>query len=546
VPNGAFPASITFRFTTASAEAPFRFSYADAGQIALQFRYALPEPPSSTHVQGTSNAFVVRPFGMRISGVTTSASPLHTDAAPYIAGTNFNATVTAVQWKTGDDANNDGVPDSQAQISGNAATLNFGQETSPATATVTHTLNAPAGGAAGTLSGGTFSGFSSGARTGAIAWSEVGFINLFAASSNYLASGQNVTSGAAGLAGVGRFKPDRFLLASRGTLAAACTTNTAFSYLGQAFAINNFQIQARNSAGAITTNYRGNYARFSPTTLAGYNLGARALDGSGTDLTSRIDAGTTVTGSWGASNGVLTASLSPISINRAPPATADTPARFAQARVGIAPVDPDGVALQSGVLDLNVDGAGGNDHQQLVGLSALGNVDLRFGRLRLSSATGAPHIPLRVAARTEYWNGTAFVLNTDDGCTVLQRPTVALSFTAGSGLTACETAMSTASVTLSGGTGNIVLDPPQGQSRGSLVVSPQLGGAAAGSYCPSVGGTATTATAAGMSWLLGRWNDTQNPDGNANTSYDDPPAVRAAFGVYGAQPGSFIFYREIY
>ena len=56
------------------------------------------------------------------------------------------------------------------------------------------------------------------------------------------------------------------------------------------------------------------------------------------------------------------------------------------------------------------------------------------------------------------------------------------------------------------------------------------------------------ATAAGLSYLLGRWNDNPltggDPDGNANTNYDDKPAGRAAFGLYGTQPNNFIFFRE--
>jgi hypothetical protein len=50
--------------------------------------------------------------------------------------------------------------------------------------------------------------------------------------------------------------------------------------------------------------------------------------------------------------------------------------------------------------------------------------------------------------------------------------------------------------------------------------------------------------AAGFPYLLGRWNDASNPDGNANTNYDDKPGARATFGLYGSQPNNFIFQRE--
>jgi MSHA biogenesis protein MshQ len=541
VPNGAFPATIRFLFNTANAEAPFNFSYADAGQIALQFRAPLPSPPAGTTMSGSSNTFVVRPFGLRISGVTTSAAPAPTDPVLAISGANFNTTLTAVQWQSGNDTNNDGVPDSDAQISGNPATPNFGQETVAATATLSSALNAPAGGASGVLTGGSFSGFASGTKTGAVSWSEVGFINLFATSSNYLGSGQSVTNSAAGLTGVGRFRPDHFTVTNRGTLAAACSTGTAFSYMGQGFAINNFLMEARNSADVVTTNYRGSYARFTPAAIGAYGVSGRALDGSGTNLATRIDAGSVATGSWGASSGVLTASLTPIAVDRASP---DTPDRFTQARIGIAPADPDSVTILASAYDLDVDNNGTNDHTQLVGAAAGGNIDLRFGRLRLDNAIGSEKLPLPVGIRTEYWAGTGFTLNTDDSCTAVPSSTIAMSFTPASNLTACETAITTATVTFAGGTGSLTLAAPGTNNNGTVLLTPQLGATAAGSYCPSVGGAVTSAGAAGMSWLLGRWNDASNPDGNANTFYDDQPASRVVFGIYGSQPSNFIYFRE--
>jgi MSHA biogenesis protein MshQ len=544
VPNGAFPATIRFLFNTANAEAPFNFSYADAGQIALQFRAPLPSPPAGTTLSGSSNSFVARPFGLRISGVTTSAAPAPTDPVLAISGANFNTTLTAVQWQSGNDANNDGIPDSDAQISGNPATPNFGQETTAATATLSSALNAPAGGASGTLAGTGFSGFSSGAKTSAVSWSEVGFINLFATSSNYLGSGQSVTNSAAGLTGVGRFRPDHFTVTNRGTLVAACSTGTAFSYMGQGFAINNFLMEARNSADVVTTNYRGSYARFTPAAIGAYGVSGRALDGSGTNLATRIDAGSAASGSWGASNGVLTASLTPVAVDRASPDT--PPDRFTQARIGIAPADPDSVTVLASAYDLDVDNNGTNDHTQLAGAAAGGNIDLRFGRLRIDNAIGSEKLALPVGIRTEYWSGTGFVLNTDDGCTTIPRTAISLDFTPASNLTACETAITAATVTFTGGTGSLTLAAPGTNNNGTVLLTPQLGATPAGSYCPSVGGAATAASAAGASWLLGRWNDAANPDANANTFYDDKPAGRAAFGFYGSQPSNYIYFRENY
>jgi hypothetical protein len=52
-----------------------------------------------------------------------------------------------------------------------------------------------------------------------------------------------------------------------------------------------------------------------------------------------------------------------------------------------------------------------------------------------------------------------------------------------------------------------------------------------------------------MKYLLGRWNDSpgasnETPSDNPSTLYDDNPAARAAFGLYGGRPNTFIFQRE--
>ncbi|MGA7985693.1 MAG: DUF2341 domain-containing protein, partial [Burkholderiales bacterium] len=255
VPGAYTNVSLAF---DAQSKAPLVLAYPDAGSVALYAQYALPSPPAGTYVSGSSNTFVVRPFGLRVSGVTTAASPAASSPVFAKAGASFNTTLTAVAWKAGDDANADGVPDSDAQIASNAATPNFGQESAPATATLTSTLNAPSGGNAGTLAGSTgFSGFSAGAKTQSVNWSEVGFIDLHALSANYLGSGQNVGNSSAGLTGVGRFIPDHYAL-SGGVLTnralAACSPASSFSYLGEDIRLQ-FTLTAQSTANATTQNY---------------------------------------------------------------------------------------------------------------------------------------------------------------------------------------------------------------------------------------------------------------------------------------------------
>ena len=527
----------------AASQADAVIRYPGAGQVALHARYDLDADVAGFEMLGSANPFVVRPFGLRISGVTTSAAPAPTDPVLARAGQNFNVTVTAVQWKAGDDVDADGVPDSDAQIAANSAALNFGLETVPASATLSHALNAPAGGNAGALAGSTaFTSFVAAAKTQAVNWSEVGFINLSAVASNYLGAG-DVSSSAAGLTGVGRFRPDHFFLsASSLTNRAAAACASTFTYMNEGIGLS-FTLQARNAAGAVTQNYTtaSGYARLNPATIGDLGLGAVGVNpaGASTDLTGRLGLSLGSVGSFAAGQAAVTAT---VPVTRAVPDNPDGP--YTNTRIGIAPTDSDTVALRAADLDLDVDSAGGNERQQL-GAATI----VRYGRLRLQSAVGSEKLALPVPVETQYWAGGGFATNTLDSCTVLPRSAIVLGGYTGALDPAggnCRTYVQQDPLAFAGGVGTLSLAVPAGGATGTVLLTPNLGTAAAGSYCDNATSGEDAATAAARSYLLGRWNDAANPDGNGNTAYDDSPAARAAFGLYGAQPGNFIYFRENY
>jgi hypothetical protein len=360
---------------------------------------------------------------------------------------------------------------------------------------------------------------------------------LTATATSYLGSGQNVT-GDSGLDGdttngpyVGRFRPKRFSvsnmsLATRSDL--ACAPASTFTYMDETLRLG-LRLTAQNAQGATTQNYTGGYAKLGVGTFGNWGFGA--LSGT-TNITSRIDSGVAPTGSW--SNGVANMTFT-TSILRAAPDNPDGP--FSALQLGIAPVDSDATAMDS--LDLDVDNSGANDHNSLL------SADVRFGRLRLDNALGAEARRLPVAMKVEYWNGSGFVTNPDDDCTSIPRSAIALDFTPPSNLAACETAVDAATLTFADGVAPLALAAPGAGNSGSVVLTVNLG-SAAGTYCPAPGGATAAATSVAMPYLLGRWNDGANPDGNANTAYDDKPSGRAAFGLYGSQPGNFIYFRERY
>lgn len=523
---------ISLAFNAAS-EADVVIAYPDAGEVSLHARFDLNPLTAGYEMIGSSNDFVVRPFGLAFPGVSHAS----TAAAAVLAaaGDAFSMTVQGYQWAAGEDANDDGVPDAGANITNNGTVPNFA-----ATATLGVGANLP-GSALGAIgrgagcAGAPNVALAGGSGTAADwCYSEAGNAIFTATVSNYLGAGINVSGssaldGDAGGGYVGRFRPKHFTVTGIPTLThrtdLACAST--FTYLGEQLSLG-FTLEARNAQDAVTQNYTGAYARLNLASAASLGLGARS---GATDLTSRVDSALAPTGSF--ANGVASLTV-PTAVARANPDNPDGP--FAATQFGIAPVDADGVAM--GTLNQDVDGVGGNDHFAVAPVA-----DLRFGRLRLQNAYGPVTQVLPIPLQVQHWNGSSFVRNADDNCTTLARASIALAF--GGAVNACETAVQQASLAFASGAATLTLAAPGAGNTGSVLLTPQLG-TAAGTYCPAVGGGTAAATAAPLSYLLGRWNDAADPDGAAGTSYDDNPPAQAGFGLYGSQPQNFIFFRENY
>jgi MSHA biogenesis protein MshQ len=535
--NGAAGAaaytSVSLAFT-ASSEADAVIAYPDAGQISLHARYDLDTGVAGYEAVGSTNTFLVRPFGLAMPGINHSSSAAGTLIGA--AGDAFTMTVQGYQWAAGEDANNDGFPDTGVNITNNGTVPNFA-----ATATLGVTANLP-GTAPGTISrGAACVGVASIVLTGGVGtasdwcYSEVGNVLLSATVADYLGAGVSVPGSSAydGVGGggyVGRFKPKFFAVSGTPTLTnrsvLACASS--FSYLGEELNVG-FTLEARNTAGAVTQNYNGAYAKLNLASAASLGIGARS---GATNLTARVDSALAPAGAF--ANGVAALSV-PVAVNRNSPDAPDGP--FAGTQFGIAANDADpnlATGVQMGSFNQDVDGVGGNDH------FAVGpTTQLRFGRLVLGNAYGATGLALNLPAQVHHWNGSAFALNTLDSCSRLDRSDIALGF--GGGLSACQSAITQATIAFSGGNAVLTLAAPN--NAGTVGLTANLG-TAGGSYCNLVGGASAAATFSAMDYLLGRWNEAVNPDGNASTSYDDKPAGQGAFGLYGSQPNNFIFRRE--
>lgn len=172
----------------------------------------------------------------------------------------------------------------------------------------------------------------------------------------------------------GRFIPDHFDTAvTQGCVAGG------FTYSGQPFPLT---VTARNLAGGATANYAGDYAH--QVTLAARNAGDTAGNPGPGVLASNVVLAT------GFAAGVASAT---------PTYTFDD-ARTAPTDVRIRATEPEVSSLRAAPA-----------------VTVEGVAAVRSGRARLGSAYGSELLDLPVLFRTEFWNGTGWVLNAADSCT---------------------------------------------------------------------------------------------------------------------------------
>jgi len=296
------PVTLTF---DANGIAPLSFIYSDAGSVTLYAEKTLTADPSATPpvsattLLGSTNSFVVRPFGFDLdfdnnrfddwsddtilndspSGDNSYAADV--SGSKFVkAGASFNTQITAVVWQdvdddnnTGGDTANDGIPDSDANLTDNSETYSFGTESGSTDLALGATLVIPSvGGNPGSLtpnktvtagSGCTASAtvacFINGVAEITLSWDEVGVLNISETQSNFLGSGMDISGTAYN---VGRFYPDRFSISDNSPSFINTNTSgtTPFTYLGQNFYYGTapvITITALNEAGGTTRNYGG-------------------------------------------------------------------------------------------------------------------------------------------------------------------------------------------------------------------------------------------------------------------------------------------------
>jgi MSHA biogenesis protein MshQ len=449
----------------------FQLRYPDVGKVAVNAEYVGSGDAAGLVMTGQGQ-FVARPARFTLDIPGNPAATDETGDVFIAAGRDFEITVAARNASDG-------------------ITPNFGQESTPEGVDLELDLFAPSGGVEPGLVGG-FGNFATdcngnsataGTACGEFSWPEVGIVSL----NPRLASGAYL--GTADVVGtqvdhVGRFIPDHFELGSGDIIdrAGLGGCSSSFTYIGERFDTT-FTLYARNDDGNTTGNYDGVFAF----------LGGGDLNLSGTP-TPDIDSETV---GWMMGVGDASAQLSLPRFTPAGP--------YPDYEVTTAPVDSDGVSLaSSGLID---------------------STELRFGRVVIDNAIGSELGPLELPWRTEYWDGSTWLVNGDDNCSVLDlTANVSLSSSGG------DSGDGTASVSLGGGTTSIDVaesDLTLTSGTGSIHFT-----------APGSPGWVDALLGLDPGWSFLR--DDLDDDG----AYEDNPQARASFGLFDGN-SQRIYIREI-
>jgi MSHA biogenesis protein MshQ len=501
----------------AEGRAPLSFNFPDAGKIQLHASISVVEnlPDPAFTLIGNTNEFIVRPFAFDL-GFPVNYDSADEGGSKFVsAGTPFPMTIRAVNWQSEDDSNYDGFPDVGSDVSNNSVTPNFGQElsTSNQILTITSLLNLPSTGDSGVLSATVIKtsasdGFFTAGITepaASLTWDEVGIIDVNVFLDNYLAaSGANILGDKNN---VGRFYPDHFALLSS-DLIDSCGT---FSYMDQPNIDIAYTLQAKNFMGGKTEYYAGNFVKMNPSTDIKF---VSENNNNGGNYQTRVNGFGATNWSGGEYIYSYSGSFSRAALGPDGP--------YQNLQIGIQLNDNDGNVSLLENLDMRADTSvncttsGVCDAKRL---DISDNLDLRFGQLKLSNAFGPETFDLDMAVQTEYYDGTDFVLNTDDYCTVLLDTSPSFSPIANSWTDNLDDGETSPSLltNITAGKGTFSFSAAELGNEGSVKFV----------YDTSING---------LPWL----NTENNDDGD----YADNPSGKITFGQYRGSD-RIIYWREV-
>ncbi|MDO6566700.1 agglutinin biogenesis protein MshQ [Alteromonas sp. 1_MG-2023] len=460
------------------SRAEFTIQYPDAGEISLAAEVSV-----GSGVSGSSNTFIVRPFGFDLAvrtdnGSADNSNALATNSNGSVlkrTGEDFVFQIRPTQWVDGEDDDNDGVPDDFAELSNNITAKHYS-----GTVDLTTTAILPSGGVVGTLDGaqnGIVFDDDDSVNT-ALNYDEVGTITI-AASSRYLSSETVLGE----IQNVGRFAPSNFLLS--GDVLTGCDIDgSTLTYFDQPLQDVSFVLQAVNHNNERMANYRDGFDKLTNISML--------VEDSGTQLNRLINVDAM---GWLQSGATGQIDFS------------DTNITFTR----LADAELDGAYLDASLIlsldESQLESATVNNSVCSVDCTASIDTGLAFayGRATLINNYGSESEDLLLPLQTQYYDGADWRMSTQDNCTAFDHANVD---DVSSTLTTSET-------------GTLVTGAYDGRD-GIRVSSPTGEGIFPVEYNPSA-------------WLLWDWDG----DGTA----DEPPEATLTFGAFRGND-NIIYKRE--
>lgn len=397
--------------------ASFNLSTSDVGKYDLNVQDDLAPIPFAG---STESVITVRPFGLgftaiqSVAGAIPNSGGTATAGSGFIsAGSDFTVTVGGYLHSVADDVNDDGLPDVSRDITDNGLTPSFANNIDLVISSITPTV--ASGGTSGVLTNATSAisdtDFSGGlGQSTDLRYSEVGSIVLSALANNYLTAGVNV-SGESG--DIGRFYPHALVLTSstlEEDLSGGCSDG--FIYMGESDLTVALILEAQNAQAARTSNYQSSIYNY----VATIGLAVEG-DDTGVNQMSRLDPNATFN-SW--SSGELNYSMTS-TFNKG-----TSYDYFSSLIVGAyVSAATDGEDINS--LDMNASNMGACTPSSCTEIALGAGIDMRYGRAVVENAFGPETRDLPVPVRMEYFNGSQFVLNTLDTCTLFNTGDAAFS-----------------------------------------------------------------------------------------------------------------------
>jgi hypothetical protein len=553
------PVSLDFGGST-SDSADFIFTYPDAGKVQLHARYNIRDEnddPTGNYMLGSSLPFVVRPFGFFIDVENNRKAQSANQANSVFtkAGDDFTTSLSAVQWQAVDDdllsEANDGIPDTDADLSDNTITVNYGNETTAEVAIINDSLYLPNPGVEGDLTNDIFTDFTNGVATNGIAnnksmtYDEVGIVKFAAklTSGTYLGAGD--ITGTAPY--VGRFISHHFELSTGldGELMSVCDINTpfpemTFAYSGQMSRTSTSSISSKGSlqykfspelfitakssicqSGICTTtkNYTGDFKKLSSVDVD-YIIPFEDAEpnkvgtlGSPIRLLANMNDGTLPEEADGIITYAFNVNDNFVYLHEQ---NAEIAPFLSTIELGInAVIDSDGVVA--------IDSDNDTDNNRLWVLKPEGK-DIRFGRASLKNSFGPETSPIRQYLSVEYFNGTNFVLANMDTCTPYHSNNISFS------LLKNEVGLDLIDIPSISGTFVESDDLPNGATRQIFLPALAAGNRGVVEIFYTI-----------YPWLQYDWNW----NGVEVKVFDENPSAIATFGLYRGND-RIIYIREVY